>query len=183
MLEDAVRHNVEARNRLIPDAHMDWREVLADLDAVWTRLAPFCHRRLACCSIRPIRAGKRVMFEGAQGTLLDIDHGTYPYVTSSNATTGGICTGLGFGPGHIDWVIGVAKAYTTRVGGGPFPSELLDDMGQKLRDGGSEYGVGDRPAAPLRLVRRRRLALRRPRQRPRRARASPRWTCSTASRR
>ena len=93
-----------------------------------------------------IRAGKRVMFEGAQGTLLDIDHGTYPYVTSSNATTGGICTGLGIGPKHITGVMGVAKAYTTRVGEGPFPSELLDDMGQKLRDGGSEYGsVTGRP--------------------------------------
>jgi adenylosuccinate synthase len=145
MLEDAVRHNVEARNHLIPDAHMDWREVLAGLDAIWTRLRPF----VADVSVlldEAIRSGKRVMFEGAQGTLLDIDHGTYPYVTSSNATTGGICTGLGIGPRHITGVMGVAKAYTTRVGEGPFPSELLDDMGQKLRDGGSEYGsVTGRP--------------------------------------
>jgi adenylosuccinate synthase len=93
-----------------------------------------------------IRAGRRVMFEGAQGTLLDIDHGTYPFVTSSNATTGGICTGLGIGPRQISGVMGVAKAYATRVGSGPFPSELLDEMGQRLRDGGSEYGsVTGRP--------------------------------------
>jgi adenylosuccinate synthase len=145
MLEDAVRHNVEARNHLIPDAHMDWREVLAGLDAIWVRLQPFV-TDVSVLLDEAIKAGKRVMFEGAQGTLLDIDHGTYPYVTSSNATTGGICTGLGIGPKHITGVMGVAKAYTTRVGEGPFPSELLDDMGQKLRDGGSEYGsVTGRP--------------------------------------
>ncbi len=145
MLEDAVRHNVEARNHLIPDAHMDWRQVLDELDRVWLRLRPFV-TDVSVLLDTAIRAGQRVMFEGAQGTLLDIDHGTYPYVTSSNATTGGICTGLGIGPKHISAVMGVAKAYTTRVGEGPFPSELLDDMGQKLRDGGSEYGsVTGRP--------------------------------------
>src|SRR5205814_6318625 len=71
-----------------------------------------------------IKAGKRVMFEGAQGTMLDIDHGTYPFVTSSSTVVGGICTGLGVAPKHIHKVIGVAKAYTTRVGAGPFPTEL-----------------------------------------------------------
>ncbi len=70
------------------------------------------------------------MFEGAQGTLLDIDHGTYPYVTSSNATIGGVCTGLGVGPRAIDGVLGVAKAYTTRVGEGPLPTELTGEIGQ-----------------------------------------------------
>ena len=71
-----------------------------------------------------LRAGKRVLFEGAQGTLLDLDFGTYPYVTSSNPISGGVCTGVGIGPSRIDEVIGVAKAYTTRVGEGPFPTEL-----------------------------------------------------------
>ena len=71
-----------------------------------------------------IRAGKRVLFEGAQGTLLDVDHGTYPYVTSSSTITGGACSGSGVGPQHIQQVIGISKAYTTRVGSGPFPTEL-----------------------------------------------------------
>src|SRR5579872_6967972 len=88
-----------------------------------------------------IGAGKRVMFEGAQGTLLDVDHGTYPFVTSSNTVVGGICTGLGVAPKHINQVFGVAKAYTTRVGGGAFPTELLDATGDHLRKRGNEYGT------------------------------------------
>ncbi|HDY85705.1 hypothetical protein LCGC14_0565910 [marine sediment metagenome] len=92
-------------------------------------------------------AGNNVMFEGAQGALLDIDHGTYPYVTSSNTTAGGSATGSGVGPCHIDYVLGITKAYATRVGGGPFPSELLDDqgkvneLGQYLADKGHEVGA------------------------------------------
>ncbi|BAI81569.1 adenylosuccinate synthase [Deferribacter desulfuricans SSM1] len=85
--------------------------------------------------------GKKVMMEGAQGTLLDVDHGTYPYVTSSNATAGGACTGTGLSPVKINTVVGVMKAYTTRVGSGPFPSELNDDMGERLREVGGEYGA------------------------------------------
>ena len=81
------------------------------------------------------------MFEGAQGTLLDIDHGTYPYVTSSNATIGGVCTGLGMPPRAIDGVLGVVKAYTTRVGEGPLPTELTGEMGNRLRESGQEYGA------------------------------------------
>ena len=81
------------------------------------------------------------MFEGAQGTHLDIDHGTYPFVTSSNGTAGGVCTGLGVPPRAVHGVLGVAKAYTTRVGEGPLPTELLDEMGQRLRDTGQEYGA------------------------------------------
>ena len=82
-----------------------------------------------------------MMFEGAQGTLLDIDHGTYPYVTSSNASIGGVCTGLGVGPRVIGGVLGVAKAYTTRVGEGPLPTELSGEMGNRLRESGNEYGA------------------------------------------
>jgi len=85
--------------------------------------------------------GKRVLFEGAQGALLDIDHGTYPYVTSSNTTVGGALAGTGVGADAIDYVLGIAKAYATRVGGGPFPTELDDETGQGLRDRGQEYGA------------------------------------------
>lgn len=88
-----------------------------------------------------IEEGDNVLFEGAQGTLLDIDHGTYPYVTSSNASAGGACTGLGIGPTKIDAVLGVVKAYTTRVGGGPFPTEIHDDLGEKIREKGGEFGA------------------------------------------
>ncbi|HWQ76745.1 MAG TPA: adenylosuccinate synthase [Syntrophomonas sp.] len=88
-----------------------------------------------------IKSGKKVLFEGAQGTLLDIDHGTYPYVTSSYPTAGGACIGAGVGPTSISRVIGVVKSYTTRVGEGPFPTELLDSDGEKLRAEGAEFGV------------------------------------------
>ncbi len=87
------------------------------------------------------RQGRRVLFEGAQGSLLDIDHGTYPYVTSSNTTIGGALAGTGIGADAIDYVLGIAKAYATRVGGGPFPTELDDATGQALRDRGQEYGA------------------------------------------
>jgi adenylosuccinate synthase len=95
---------------------------------------------------RAVRDGKRVLFEGAQGTLLDLDHGTYPFVTSSPATAGGACTGVGVGPSRIDFVVGLVKAYCTRVGGGPFPTELTDAVGERLRKRGDEYGsVTGRP--------------------------------------
>ena len=87
------------------------------------------------------KQGKRVLFEGAQGALLDIDHGTYPYVTSSNTTIGGALAGTGVGADAIDYVLGIAKAYATRVGGGPFPTELDDEVGQGIRDRGAEYGA------------------------------------------
>jgi len=85
--------------------------------------------------------GQTIMFEGAQGTLLDIDHGTYPYVTSSNTTVGGVATGAGFGPLHLDYVLGIVKAYTTRVGSGPFPTELDCEVGQHLGVKGNEFGA------------------------------------------
>lgn len=87
------------------------------------------------------RQGRKVLFEGAQGALLDIDHGTYPYVTSSNTTVGGALAGTGVGADAIDYVLGIAKAYATRVGGGPFPTELHDAIGQGIRDRGQEYGA------------------------------------------
>ncbi len=88
-----------------------------------------------------VKKDEKLFFEGAQGTLLDIDYGTYPYVTSSHPTAGGVCTGAGIGPVHVDDVIGVAKAYVTRVGEGPFPTELNNETGEMLRDKGHEYGV------------------------------------------
>src|SRR3990167_5260370 len=87
------------------------------------------------------KAGKHILFEGAQGTQLDIDHGTYPFVTSSNTVSGNACTGSGFGPSHIDCVIGILKAYTTRVGEGPFPTELFDATGDELQQKGGEFGA------------------------------------------
>ena len=86
-------------------------------------------------------AGSKIMFEGAQGSLLDIDHGTYPFVTSSNTTAGGTATGSGFGPLYLDYVLGITKAYTTRVGSGPFPTELFDDVGKHLAAKGHEFGA------------------------------------------
>src|SRR6186713_1157609 len=127
-LASAIRENVAARNRLVGDHAMDWQVVLADLRRLYPRLKPL----VADTSLylhRAIADGKLVMFEGAQGTLLDIDHGTYPFVTSSSATAGGAATGLGIGPKSIGAVLGVAKAYTTRVGSGPLPTELFDAMG------------------------------------------------------
>ncbi|MDT8451817.1 MAG: adenylosuccinate synthase [Gammaproteobacteria bacterium] len=87
------------------------------------------------------KQGHNIMFEGAQGTLLDIDQGTYPYVTSSNTTAGGACTGSGIGPGDLDYMLGITKAYTTRVGAGPFPTELFDDVGNHLGTKGHEFGA------------------------------------------
>ncbi len=88
-----------------------------------------------------VSAGKRILLEGAQGTMLDVDHGSYPYVTSSSSTAGGACTGTGLAPTRITGAIGIAKAYTTRVGAGPFPTELLDERGKLLQDRGHEYGA------------------------------------------
>lgn len=90
---------------------------------------------------RMISDNRNILFEGAQGTLLDVDHGTYPYVTSSNPTAGGACTGLGIGPTKISKVLGVVKAYTTRVGSGPFPTEIKDALGEEIREKGGEYGA------------------------------------------
>ena len=135
-----VREHVTLRNKLIPEPHLDWEEVRDGLLALGERLLPLIADTSAVL-VAAMRQGRHVMFEGAQGTLLDIDHGTYPYVTSSNGTAGGVCTGLGVPPRAVHGVLGVAKAYTTRVGEGPLPTELLDDMGQRLRDTGQEYGA------------------------------------------
>lgn len=119
----------------------------ADLDKTYTdllELAPLFESLVRDVSLelqQAHRAGKTILFEGAQGAMLDVDLGTYPYATSSNTTAGGALTGLGVGPSMIDRVVGVVKAYTTRVGAGPFPTELIDDAGELLRQRGDEYGA------------------------------------------
>ena len=119
---------------------LDYATVLADTLAMAPQLLPMMadvtselHKRR--------KTDARIMFEGAQGSLLDIDHGTYPYVTSSNTTAGGTATGSGFGPLYLDYVLGITKAYTTRVGSGPFPTELFDDTGKHLAARGHEFGA------------------------------------------
>jgi adenylosuccinate synthase len=139
-LASAVQHNVAARNRIIPESTMDADHVLEELRQAWARMKPWV-TDVSLFLSRARSAGRSIMFEGAQGTLLDIDHGTYPYVTSSNATIGGVCTGLGMPPQAIDGVVGVAKAYTTRVGEGALPTELFGEMGDRLRESGQEFGA------------------------------------------
>ncbi len=139
-LEQNIRDNVNARNRLVQDSTMDWRQVLEQLLKHAERMRPMV-RDVSVMLNEAMRDGKRILFEGAQGTLLDIDHGTYPYVTSSNASIGGVCTGMGVPPRAIGRALGVVKAYTTRVGEGPFPTELSGEMGNRLRETGSEYGA------------------------------------------
>jgi adenylosuccinate synthase len=139
-LEQNVRDNVTARNRLVQESTMDWKPVLAQLLRHAERIRPMM-RDVSVLLTDALRKGGSVLFEGAQGTLLDVDHGTYPYVTSSNASVGGIATGLGIPPRAVDRVLGVAKAYTTRVGEGPLPTELFGEMGNRLRESGNEYGA------------------------------------------
>src|SRR5436190_1052942 len=138
-LEQNVRDNVTARNRLVQDSTMDWKPVIEQLLAHAERLRPWI-RDVSVLLCDAMKDGRSILFEGAQGTLLDVDHGTYPYVTSSNASVGGVATGLGIPPRAVDRVLGVAKAYTTRVGEGPLPTELVGEMGNRLRASGNEYG-------------------------------------------
>ena len=135
-----IETNVAARNRAVPGSALDWRQVLEEAAGVWERLRPMVADTSRYLN-DALDAGRPVLFEGAQGTMLDIDHGTYPYVTSSNATIGGVCTGLGVGPRAIDGVLGIVKAYTTRVGEGPFPTELDEPQAERLREWGREYGA------------------------------------------
>lgn len=144
ILRDKVEGALEQKNHLLVKVYnrraVEVDEVVAELLAHAERLRPM----VADTSVELNKAldeGKIVLFEGGQATMLDVDHGTYPFVTSSNATSGGVCTGSGVGPTRIDRVIGVIKAYTTRVGEGPFPTELFDDWGIYLQKTGGEFGV------------------------------------------
>ncbi|MEH2922537.1 adenylosuccinate synthase [Samsonia erythrinae] len=132
-------HNFQLVNYYKVDA-VDYQKVLDDV----LKIADILTAMVVDVSDLLYKAhlrGDFVMFEGAQGTLLDIDHGTYPYVTSSNTTAGGVATGSGLGPRYVDYVLGIVKAYSTRVGAGPFPTELFDEMGEHLSQKGNEFGA------------------------------------------
>jgi adenylosuccinate synthase len=132
-------HNF-ALKHLFEYDEVDYQQVLDQLLEQSQRLKPMLEDVTG--TLHQLRGeGKHVMFEGAQGALLDIDHGTYPYVTSSNTTAGGAATGTGVGPRYIDYVLGIVKAYTTRVGAGPFPTELFDQDGDHLGSKGHEFGA------------------------------------------
>jgi adenylosuccinate synthase len=137
-------HRMAARAVGMDDT-VDVDSIQAEYERLADRIRPMvCDTALLLHNA--MAAGKSVMFEGAQGTMLDIDHGTYPFVTSSSASAGGACTGTGVPPTRIQSVIGVAKAYITRVGGGPFPTEALDSWGDQIRNRGNEFGsVTGRP--------------------------------------
>jgi adenylosuccinate synthase len=139
-VEEHVRQALDTLSLMDNDARYDWRELVAGTLALGERLQPMLVD-VSVLLAGAMKAGQSILFEGAQGTMLDVDHGTYPYVTSSSSTAGGVCTGLGVGPRAIGAVIGIAKAYTTRVGEGPFPSELHDDFGAALREKGQEFGA------------------------------------------
>src|SRR4051812_20329132 len=144
-LEVEVRENVQARNRLIKESTLDWKPLFDQLVQFGERMRPWV-TDVSLFLANASASGRPIMFEGAQGTLLDIDHGTYPFVTSSNSTIGGVCTGLGVSPKMIHSVLGVVKAYSTRVGEGPMPTELLGKSGDRLRESGKEFGsVTGRP--------------------------------------
>lgn len=144
VLPDRLRWTIQAKNTILEKLYgvepLDADAVIEQYLAFGDRLRP--HVIDASLAIaNAVREKRNVLFEGAQGTLLDLDHGTYPYVTSSNPVAGGACIGAGVGPTIIDRVIGVAKAYTTRVGEGPFPTEKKDEVGLHLRDRGAEFGT------------------------------------------
>ena len=141
---EKLKENVEMKNEYITKVlngeALNFEEILKEYLEFAKKLKPFVQDT----SVRvynDIKADKVVLFEGAQGMLLDIDYGTYPYVTSSNTTAGGVCSGIGIGPNMVTNAVGITKAYTTRVGKGPFPTELLDETGDWIREKGHEYGV------------------------------------------
>jgi len=144
ILRQKIEVALETKNNLLVKVYnrraIGVDEVVEELVSYADRLRPMVVDSGLLLS-RALDEGRTVLLEGGQATMLDVDHGTYPFVTSSNPTAGGACTGSGIPPGRIDKVVAVVKAYTTRVGEGPFPTELLDDDGQRLRDIGAEYGT------------------------------------------
>lgn len=139
-LKTVVEYHNFALEHLYKAETVDYDTVLADTLAYVERLKPMMAD--IPTRLHELREnGDNVMFEGAQGSLLDIDHGTYPYVTSSNTTAGGASTGSGVGPRDLDYILGITKAYTTRVGAGPFPTELFDDVGAQIAKKGQEFGA------------------------------------------
>jgi adenylosuccinate synthase len=133
-----LHHNALRRGAGLEE--FDAKLVLKELTDIAPRVLPFMDVVWRLMD-EERRAGKRILFEGAQGALLDVDHGTYPYVTSSNTVAGQAATGSGMGPGAVGYVLGIAKAYTTRVGEGPFPTELHDEIGERIGTRGHEFGT------------------------------------------
>jgi len=145
---ETFRHKVEAALELhnfVLEHH--YKHTTITVDEVMSSVTEYAPRLLKLVADVPDmifqarQQGKKILFEGAQGTLLDVDHGTYPFVTSSNTVSGAACSGSGCGPDSIDYVLGITKAYTTRVGAGPFPTELFDDVGEYLGERGHEFGA------------------------------------------
>ncbi len=144
VFEENLKETLEVKNKIITEIFggeaLDYNEIYNEYLGYAEKLRPFV-KDISVIVNKKIKDGKEVLFEGAQGTLLDIDYGTYPYVTSSSTIAGGVCIGAGVGPTAITNAVGIAKAYTTRVGKGPFPTELLDSTGDWVREKGHEFGV------------------------------------------
>lgn len=143
-LMDKIKSNLSIINFLLENFYKAISLKAEDIYELYLKYGQEISRYVADTDIminNEVESGSNILFEGAQGTLLDIDHGTYPFVTSSNTVTGGVCTGAGISPLKINKILGVAKAYTTRVGEGPFPTEIKDAMGECLRQRGGEYGA------------------------------------------
>jgi adenylosuccinate synthase len=142
ILRRRLEENIQAKQTAFPSIarELDIEKTFESARALGEELSQYVVDAAELLN-QSINEGKSVLFEGAQGTLLDVDHGTYPFVTASSATAGGACIGTGVGPTRIDGVIGISKAYTTRVGEGPFPTELLDDIGEQIRKRGQEFGA------------------------------------------
>ncbi|MBE9503806.1 MAG: adenylosuccinate synthase [Proteobacteria bacterium] len=144
LFSERLKRNVESKNRylveFLNDTACDYDEIYTEYSQYAERLKPYV-ADTSLLVYKSIKENESALFEGAQGSMLDIDHGTYPYVTSSNTVAGGACSGVGIGPTNIDEVIGITKAYTTRVGSGPFPTELDCETGERLRTQGGEFGA------------------------------------------
>jgi adenylosuccinate synthase len=144
LFREKLQANVEEKNFMLTTKYkstsVSFDTIYAEFQTFAEQLTPFIGNVSVELDVAR-KAGKHILFEGAQGTQLDIDHGTYPFVTSSNTIAGNACNGSGFGPAHIDSVIGILKAYTTRVGEGPFPTELFDSIGKELQQKGGEVGA------------------------------------------
>jgi adenylosuccinate synthase len=143
VLKEKIRENTDEKNFYFKRHGLPALDALAIYDeyAAYARQLKKYIQDVSLLLAQKMKAGKSVLFEGAQGALLDLDHGTYPFVTSSSSTAGGVCTGLGISPSTIDDVLGVTKAYTTRVGSGPFPTEIFDETGKLIARRGDEFGA------------------------------------------
>ncbi|UMZ75160.1 adenylosuccinate synthase [Natranaerofaba carboxydovora] len=139
-IENSLKEKNQLLDRVYDSKAFDPDKMVADITRYAERIKPFIGDSSYYINTA-LENGEKLLFEGAQGTLLDLDHGTYPFVTSSNPVAGGVCIGAGIGPTNITNVLGVLKAYSTRVGDGPFPSELKDDIGDKIREAGGEFGT------------------------------------------